>query len=225
MYYYTYLLTNVNNGMQYIGKRQCKCIPEEDISYMSSSKYVPKKDCVKQILQVFTSNEEAVLDEIRLHALHDVGINPKFYNKSKQTSVKFDTTGFRFNLTAEQRNKLSQSSKGTPKTLTDEQRAANKARLATYRTSEVRKKAAESLKKNGSNKGIKNSQFTSWYISTPTVTHLFVDISKNEKSLQDGFKDKKHYSKLQQKLTTNGAKHSIYGNIAAIGKLPTQYKI
>ena len=225
MYYYTYLLTNIHNGMQYIGKRQCSCLPNEDTAYMGSSKYVPKEECTKQILQVFTSHKEAVLDEIRLHDLYDVGVNPNFYNRAKQTSIKFDTTGFRFNLTPEQRKKISESSKGTPKTLTDEQRATNKARLATYHTPEIKAKAAASLKRNGSNKGIKNSQFTPWYISTPTVTHFFLDISKNEKSLQDGFKNKKHYTDIQRKLTPVGLKHRVYGHIMAIGKLPQQYKI
>ena len=225
MYYYTYLLINVNNDMLYVGKRQSRCLPEEDTSYMSSSKYVPKEECDKIILTVHATPEEAIEEEIRLHELYNVAANPQFYNKAKQTSKKFDTTGFRFNLTQEQKDKISKSNTGVSKTLTPEQRRTNKQRLSQYLTPEIRKKAADSLKKNGSNKGIKNSQFTPWYISTPTVTHLFTDVSKNEKSIQDGYINKKHYTDLQRKLTPQGVKHRVYGHIVSIGTLPKQYKI
>lgn len=225
MYYYTYLLINENNGMLYIGKRQSKCKPEEDTSYMSSSKYVPKEECDKIILSVHNTAEEAVAEEIRLHAIHNVGLNPMFYNKSKQTSSKFDTTGFTFKLTQEQREKISKATRGVPKTLTEEQRQINKKRMLQYNTPENRAKAAKTLRENGSNKGIKNSMFNPWYISTDTVTHLFTNISKHEKAIQDGFKNIKHYTDLQRKLPENGMKHKIYGHIVSIGNLPKQYKI
>lgn len=222
MNYYTYLLINRNNGMMYIGKRQSVCKPEEDTSYMGSSKYVPKAECDKIILSCFDNHLDAVNEEIRLHQLYDVANNPLFYNKSKQTSTKFDTTGFRFNLTEEQKIKLSNSSKGVPKTLTDEQRAANKARLAQYRTPELRLKAAKTLKDNGSNKGVKNAGFKPWYIMTETQTYLFYDISKHEKSIADGFKSKKHYTDLQRKLVNGPIDHKIYGKIIQMGNIPKQ---
>jgi len=206
--------------MLYIGKRQSKVLPCEDISYMGSSKYVPKNECFKVILSEFTSAIEATNEEIRLHKVYDVGVNPLFYNRAKQTSVKFDTTGMTFTLTKEQREKISRSTTGVKKTLTPEQRHTNKERLATYRTPEIRMKAAATLKANGSNKGIKNSQFKPWYISTDTVTYLFFDISKSEKSVQDGFKSKKHYTDLQRKLTSAGVNHRLYGHITAIGDIP-----
>jgi transcriptional regulator of NAD metabolism len=222
MNYYTYLLINENNGMMYIGKRQCSCSPNDDTSYMGSSKYVPKEECDKIVLSCFDNHLDAVNEEIRLHNLYDVANNELFYNRSKQTSTKFDTTGFRFNLTEEQKKKISESSKGTPKTLTEEQREANRKRLAKYRTPEIRAKAANSLKKNGSNKGIKNPQFKPWYITTETQTYLFYDISKNEKSLKDGFKNKKHYTDLQRKLVKGTINHRIYGKIVKIGNIPKQ---
>ena len=225
MYYYTYLLTNRYTGMMYIGKRQSKVPPEEDTSYKGSSKYVPKAECDKTILATFSTAAEAVADEIRLHALYDVATNPLFYNRSKQTSTKFDTTGFRFNLTPEQRLKISKATTGVPKTLTPEQRKINKQRLSQYNTPEQRAKGAATLRANGANKGIKNSKFTPWYISTDTVTYLFLDISKKEKAILDGFKNPKHYVDVQRKLPPEGIKHSIYGHIIAMGSLPEQYEI
>ena len=225
MYYYTYLLINLKTEQMYIGKRQSKVPPDEDTSYMGSSKHVPKEECDKIVLSEFETAVEAVNEEIRLHALFDVVNNPKFYNRSKQTSVKFDTTGLRFSLTEEQRLKISKATKGVKKTLTDEQRAINIKRMTTYHTAEIRSKAAKALRDNGSNKGIKNSQFKPWYISTDTVTHLFIDISKNEKALSENLA-KKHYTYVQNKLkSSNTYKHKIYGNITKIGNLPQQYKI
>lgn len=225
MYYYTYLLINTQTDQMYIGKRQSRIPPEEDTSYMGSSNYVPKLECDKIILSEFKTAIEAVNEEIRLHTLFDVVNNPKFYNRSKQTSVKFDTTGLKFSLTEEQKLKISKATKGVKKTLTEEQRAINAKRLLTYHTKEIRAKAAKSLKDNGSNKGIKNSQFKPWYISTDTVTHFFLDISKNEKALKENL-SKKHYTDIQRKLKDNSVhKHKIYGNITKIGNLPIQYKI
>jgi hypothetical protein len=220
MYCYTYLLINENNGMMYIGKRQSRLLPDLDTSYMGSSRHVPKEECDKIILSEFSTSLEATEDEIRLHSMYDVATNPKFYNRAKQTSTKFDTTGTTFTMTKQHCENISKATKGVKKTLTPEQRQLNKDRLTSYRTPEVRAKAAASLKANGSNKGIKNSQFKPWYISTDTVTHLFFDISKNEKSIKDGYKSKKHYTDLQRKLTSAGTNHRLYGRITAIGDIP-----
>ena len=225
MYYYTYILINRNTNMKYIGKRKSKVSPLEDTQYLGSSKYVPTAECDKFILSTFNTHEEAVLDEIRLHTLYNVKDNPEFYNKSNQTSIKFDTTGLTFALTPEQRQKISTATIGVAKTLTDSQRTLLRARLAQYRTPAIRAKAANSLVINGSNKGTKNSQFQPWYISTETVTYLFTSISKAEKSLLDGFKSAKHYVDIQRKLTSVGKQHRIYGKIVAMGNLPRQYKI
>lgn len=220
MYFYVYQLIDVENGMRYIGKRSSTVLPSDDVKYMGSSKYVPKDKCVKTVLSVHTTAVEATNEEIRLHNLHNVADNPMFYNKAKQTSIKFDTTGLRFNLTEEQKAKLSNSSKGVSKTLTDEQRCALKQHLASFRTAEVRAKAAATLTARGSNKGNKNSQFSSWYISTETVTYLFYDITKAEKAISDGFKNTKHYVDLQRRLSTKPHKHKIYGTIIKIGSTP-----
>ena len=223
MYYYTYLLTNRITGMKYIGKRTSKILPILDTSYMGSSKHVPIAECDKTILSEFSNHLDLVNEEIRLHNLFDVAKNAEFYNRAKQTSTKFDTTGVKFIRSEEYKIRISNATTGVKKTLTPEQRQTNKQRLATYHTPEIRAKAAAALRNNKSNKGIKNSSFSPWYISTATVTYLFLDISKIEKALYDGFA-KKHYVDLQRKLS-NPHKHKLYGQITAIGNLPKQYKI
>lgn len=218
MHHYTYLLIDDTNDMYYIGKRSCKCLPEEDINYLSSSSYVVKDKCEKLILNIFTTAQDAIKDEIYLHQLHDVGVNPKFYNKAKQTSTKFDTTGINFSLTSEQKAKISKAnlnkkrSKATILQMTEH--------LKQFRTPEVRAKAAKSLRKNGSNAGSKNSQFKPWYITYSTVTHFFYDISKNEKALQDGF-PKKYYTDTAKKCKhTNLPVHNRKGQTIFVGNIP-----
>ena len=47
----------------------------------------------KSILSIHPTRVAAVGEEIRLHNLYDVAKNPEYYNKAKQTSTGFDTTG------------------------------------------------------------------------------------------------------------------------------------
>lgn len=83
----------------YFGARSCNCPPEEDVKYMSSSKLIKKlykekpHEFKKKILKTFDTRKEAVEWEIYLHSTYDVGRNPSFYNKSKQTSIGFDNSG------------------------------------------------------------------------------------------------------------------------------------
>lgn len=226
MNHYTYLLINNKSGMLYIGKRSCTCKPQEDTSYMSSSKYVPKEECTKVILREFLTSKEAVAHEIELHNLHDVGINPMYYNKSKQTSTKFDTTGISNPCTEEAKQKLRKAKKGLVPNWSAEGKEQILKNLKRGGSPEAREKAAKAVINNGSNKGIKNSQFKPWYISTETVTHIFRDISKNELSIQENHY-KKYYADLQKKFNKLGSpiKTKKYGLIIDMGFLPEQYKI
>ena len=218
MKHYVYLLINPNNDMKYIGKRSCECLPEEDTNYMSSSKYVPKDECDKLILKEFNTAIEAVEYEAKLHKQFNVATNSKFYNKSNQTSSKFDTTGTTFKLTDEQKQKISIANKGKKRSAETVKQMTE--HLAKYRTTENRLKAAETLKQNGSNKDIKNSQFKPWFISYPTVTHLFYHISKNEKALQDGF-TKKYYTDTTKKCKqTNLPVTNRRGETIFVGNIP-----
>ena len=76
-------------GRGYIGKRECKCLPEEDTKYFGSFKDKTFKPTEKIILGEFASREEAFDAEIKLHSFFEVDRNPHFANKSKQTSTRF----------------------------------------------------------------------------------------------------------------------------------------
>lgn len=116
-YHYTYLITNTNTNMKYIGVRSCNCLPEND-SYMGSSKYLTEDirqeslaNFTKEILSLFETRVEAINEEIRLHNLYDVAKNPEYYNKAKQTSTGFDTTGTTGTRTPESIQRQSESLK------------------------------------------------------------------------------------------------------------------
>lgn len=115
MYYYVYRITNKALKKHYYGKRTSKIPPALDlgIKYFSSSSdkafIKDQKDFREKykykIVRCCTSPFAAVALEIRLHNMFNVGLNPNFYNKAKQTSTKFDTTGILF--TEAQKSKLS----------------------------------------------------------------------------------------------------------------------
>ena len=103
MYYYVYRITNKVENKHYYGKRCSKYPPDQDlgIRYFSSSTdkmfiadQKANQDNYKyKIIKICENNTDAVLYEIKLHNKFNVGVNTNFYNRAKQTSVGFDTTG------------------------------------------------------------------------------------------------------------------------------------
>lgn len=87
-YFYVYY-SYEEYGRGYIGKRECKCLPEEDIKYFGSYKDKTFKPTQKIILEIFNSVEEALEAECALHDFYEVDKNPHFANRAKQTSRKF----------------------------------------------------------------------------------------------------------------------------------------
>lgn len=95
MNHYVYLLESRVEQKYYIGCRSCKTEIGKD-KYMGSSSVMTEYDkdnCNKIILKRFNSREEAIAYEIEMHNKFDVSVNPLFWNKTKQTSTNFDTTG------------------------------------------------------------------------------------------------------------------------------------
>lgn len=103
MNHYTYMLTvksPADTRRFYVGVRSCKVEPEQDVKYLGSCR--PMKawmktqpaDCVeKMVLARWESRADALAHEILLHDCFDVGANPEFWNRAKQTAIGFDTTG------------------------------------------------------------------------------------------------------------------------------------
>lgn len=102
MHHYTYEIT-YKSGKKYIGVRSCKCLPEEDVKYVGSSKHTPNKTEIvsKLIINNYLTRKEALLAEIQLHREKDIANNPDYYNRAIQTSTGFDTTGVAFKRSKE----------------------------------------------------------------------------------------------------------------------------
>jgi hypothetical protein len=87
-YFYVYY-SYEEFGRGYIGKRECKCLPKEDVKYFGSFTDKTFKPTQKIILETFDSVEEALEAECVLHNFYEVDKNPHFVNKARQTSKKF----------------------------------------------------------------------------------------------------------------------------------------
>jgi hypothetical protein len=83
------------NGRNYIGKHSTNNPYDE---YLGSSKDPTFRPIGKIIIGVYRSAEAALAAEIQWQKVLDVVVDPSYANRSLQTSVGFDTTGYRFNL-------------------------------------------------------------------------------------------------------------------------------
>lgn len=110
MHFYVYY-SYEEYGRGYIGQRQCKCLPEEDINYFGSFHDKTFKPTQKIIIEVFDTIEESIDAECFLHKIYEVDKNPHFANQAKQTSKKFYYSQQR---SEETKRKISETKKKQP---------------------------------------------------------------------------------------------------------------
>jgi len=104
--HYVYRVTDYTRTeeMHYIGSHTPKkgkkysSLTEEFWSYRTSSRHNTldenqRKNYKIKILKVFNNQADKIIYESFLHQYFNVKLNAKFWNKSNQTSVGFDTTG------------------------------------------------------------------------------------------------------------------------------------
>lgn len=250
MYHYTYLLLHKTTSKRYIGVRTSKVPPIQDTEYWGSSIHIPsdvKSTHIKIILKEFVTRDEAVRHEILLHELNNVAVSENFYNRAKQTSIKFDTAGTTLTAehkekcriastgkrhTKETREKLSALLKGrkfteeTKKRMSQSQKYLyNKKGYVNPRqgitmTEELKSKISEAVIAKKCNKGTNNNTFKPWFITYQGVTMEYYNTTKREQSILDGFKPN-YYTDLSTK--SKGVKPIGKGNFkgAIIGNLPT----
>ena len=77
-------------GRGYIGKRECWCLPEEDVKYFGSYTDKTFKPTEKIILEIFDTRKDAYIAEAKLHQYYNVKNNPHFANKANQFLDKND---------------------------------------------------------------------------------------------------------------------------------------
>lgn len=105
-YHYVYRITNLKENKHYYGCRTTKIKPVNDLGFKYLSSSTDKEFKTKQkerpwqfkykIIKIYETREQAINFEIKLHNYFDVGKNPNFYNRAKQTSTGWDTTGSKF---------------------------------------------------------------------------------------------------------------------------------
>lgn len=163
--------------------------------------------------------------EILLHKLNNVAASPDFYNKAKQTSTKFDTSGI--TLTEEHKEKCRIASTGkyhTPETkaklsklltgrkfskesrqkMSESQKQLAKQpnyknpRQGVTLTPELKQKISNAVKQKQCNNSTNNNTFKPWFITFNGVTTVYKDKTKREKSLEDGY-PKGYYTDLTTK--------------------------
>ena len=120
-YHYVYRITNVLNNNHYYGSRTSATEPKNDIGikYFSSSRDTEfmkdqqrnQQDYKYKVVRMFDNRKDALAFEIKLHNKFNVGVNESFYNKVKQTSIGWDTTGVK--RSAESKLKQSRTTKGS----------------------------------------------------------------------------------------------------------------
>ena len=92
MFFYVYY-SYEQFGRGYIGFRQSKVLPEEDVAYFGSFSDKSFRPTEKIILAQYDTNKQALEAEISLHSFFDVAVNPHFANRACQLSSGFTTSG------------------------------------------------------------------------------------------------------------------------------------
>ena len=219
MYHYTYLIQSNTTVMRYIGVRSSDCLPQEDTKYWGSSKHLPKDIHLthsKIILRVFGSRGEAVEHEVLLHRLNDVAINSIFYNKAKQTSTKFDTTGTSRVFTETHKANLSKAQQRNCVSST-----YTNPRQGAILTESTKEKISITKKLDNRPLFVKSPKFSPWFITDGNVTHLFYTKTKSEYAKENGYseaaiRDNANRSKGERVLKRGQFKGMVIGNIPTL---------
>lgn len=219
-----------SNNKKYIGVRSCNCEPEDDTSYLGSSKIIPsdiKSTGIKTILKTFESREEAVKYEMELQLKDNVKFSDEYYNQVIQTSIKFDQSGCK----AETHTHIkSMQEKLTGRTAKDYEyiREANKKRILLKGNNQTEAQKLGRLKQADAIRGIKNpskghpgvtsTSFVPWYfIDNNGIKTIITNISKKDFASSLGlsyrqFIHRFHKDNEHKKLETLKSKNSkIYG--------------
>jgi hypothetical protein len=153
-FYYTYY-SYEEFGRGYIGKRSCKCSPEEDVKYFGSYRDKTFNPTQKIIISEHKTDKEALDAEIKLQHFFKVVPNLHFANQAYQSSNKFsyvmpsekarsNMIRINQNRTPEQRKQIStKGGKARMASMTPKQRSELVRKSNVNRTQEQRSETAK----------------------------------------------------------------------------------
>jgi hypothetical protein len=160
-------------GRGYIGKRECWCLPEEDVKYLGSYTDKTFKPTEKIILQTFGTVEEAFEAEIILQEFYKVDKNPHFANIYIHRSKNFCNNGNQII-----RDKISSSLTGIKRS-EETKKKVSEAKKGTIVSEETKAKLREKRKGKKPSLGLKRSK-------------EFIENQKQRMLINNPFKGKKH---------------------------------
>lgn len=169
-------------GRGYIGKRECWCLPEEDVKYFGSFRDKTFKPTKKIILETFNSAEDALKAERLIQEFYQVDKNLHFANIYVHRSNNFCNNGSEIirqkiskSLTGikrseETKRKISEAKKGTivnieTKLKLKEKRKGRKPSLGMKHSEEWKKEHSKKMKENNPFKGKNHTEESKKLIS------------------------------------------------------------
>jgi hypothetical protein len=151
-YFYVYY-SHEPWGRGYIGKRECWCLPEEDVKYFGSFSDKTFNPTEKIILQTFGTVEEAFEAEIILQEFYKVDKNPHFANIYIHRSKNFCNNGVQII-----RNKISSSLTGIKRSEETKKKVSESKKGISTATEETKVKLKEKRKGRKPALGMKHTE-------------------------------------------------------------------
>ena len=166
-----------------------------DLNFISEQREYPER-FKYDIINIFSTREDALKDEIELHEKYDVANNINFYNKQRQGSYGIDFEGQHH--TDDAKKKIGKASK--ERGISEKAKANLKWHTKNRtRTEEERKKMSDSKKGNTNASGKRSNASKK-------------NISEAKKGIESNFKGKKHSKESRQKMSDSklGEKNPKY---------------
>jgi len=183
-------------------------MPENDSKYLGSSKHLimwikqnGAHSVKKEILSVFDSRKAAVAHEVMLHEQYDVSKNAEFFNKAKQKTTGFDTTGcfgprngIKHTEAAKQKNRIAHTGKPAwnkgVKMPPEFGMKISERQKGCAGVNAGKKFSDEWCKKlSASRTGVRSNTFTPWVLVDPSGNATtFTETTMKDYSVSKGFK-------------------------------------
>lgn len=209
--HYVYEIHNIKNDMKYIGVRSTDHLAGLDLGfeYFSSSsdkEFIQDQknnpdNYIYKVIEEFETRLEAAELEIELHDIFDVGVNPKFYNRSRATYTGFSMYGMKHS--AETKKKISNAHKGNTYNLGRTLSEAHKLKLSNFNKGKTISEAHK-IKIGIANKGNRHSEASKNKMSESSTGKTLSDATKLKISNTNKGRKKSEAHKIKIGIANKG---------------------